>query len=272
MYVVDVWKFPNSIEYEFKYSGNYGAKGEKRQKKKKATPEQIKNQNQANREKYTRRLIKANFVPGDVWATLKYPKGTRKPLEEVMKDWERFRGKMARAYKQRDQPFKFIYRIEVGARGGIHVHILLNRLKDGDTDLLLQEKWSYGRVNYESVYEAGGYEKLANYLVKKPEEDTSEYEQLNLFEPSEQKKLVAINSSRNLIRPSPERKTYVRRTMRRLIEEGPRATEGYYIDKNSIYSGVNRYTGFSYYHYTENRLKEVNTRNGPPNGGRYETG
>ena len=38
------------IEHEIKCAGRYGAKGEKRAQKKKATPEQIKKQNQWNRE------------------------------------------------------------------------------------------------------------------------------------------------------------------------------------------------------------------------------
>lgn len=67
-YWLDTFHFFNSIEYEFKFAGKYGAKGEKRMPKKKATPEQIKLQNQLNREIRVRRLIKANFFPEDLWA------------------------------------------------------------------------------------------------------------------------------------------------------------------------------------------------------------
>lgn len=35
MYWRDKWDFTESIEYEYKFAGNYGAKGEKRQKKRK---------------------------------------------------------------------------------------------------------------------------------------------------------------------------------------------------------------------------------------------
>ena len=41
-YRKDVWRFPGSNEYEYKFIGNYGAKGEKRHKKQKASPEQIR--------------------------------------------------------------------------------------------------------------------------------------------------------------------------------------------------------------------------------------
>jgi len=185
-YWKDVWEFPNSNEYEYKYAGKYGAKGEKRGKRKKATPEQIKKQNQSNREKKMRRLTKANFKPDDIWATLKYPKGTRKPLSEVNKDMDAFFANMRKEYKKRGEVFKFIKRIEIGERGGIHIHILVNRLRCGpDTDIIIQECWAHGRVNYESIYESGGYKKLANYIVKQPDEEMEK--QLSLFTEKERK-------------------------------------------------------------------------------------
>ena len=51
MYVQKTFFFEDSTEYEYKFAGKYGAKGEKRQKKEKATPEQIRRQNQWNRQK-----------------------------------------------------------------------------------------------------------------------------------------------------------------------------------------------------------------------------
>ena len=56
MYWKDTYEFLNSNDIEYKWEGKYGAKGEKRQKKKKATPEQMKKQNQwKKREKYGER-------------------------------------------------------------------------------------------------------------------------------------------------------------------------------------------------------------------------
>lgn len=249
-YCKDVWRFRNSIEYEYKYAGRYGAKGEKRAKRVKATPEQIKKQNQCNREKRMRRLIKKNFRKNDLWNTLKYPKGTRKPLAEVMKDLSKFNAVMRRIYKKMGEPYKFVYRIEIGEQGGIHIHILINRSrKRPDTDVLIQENWKHGRVYFSNIYEAGGYKDLAEYITKLPDEEVKE--QMNLFNEEEQKILVKYSTSRNLIRPEPERKEYENWTVRKLIEEGPKPTQGYYIDKESIHSGVNRFTGMSYLYYTE---------------------
>lgn len=101
MYWVDAWHFRNSIEYEYKYAGNYGAKGEKRAKRRKATPEEVRRQNQRNREKNVRRLIKANFSSNDYWVTLKYPKGARPGISEVKGHMKGFLDRTRRDYKKR---------------------------------------------------------------------------------------------------------------------------------------------------------------------------
>lgn len=257
-YWLDTFRFPNSIEYEFKFAGKYGAKGEKRQPRKKATPEQIERQNQLNREIKVRRLIKANFFPEDLWVTLKYPRGMRKPTCEVEKDFNNFLDRLRYRYKKRGHPLKFICRMEIGKRGGIHIHILVNRIRGEDTDLLVQGAWQQGRANFSTLYESGGYAKLANYIVKQPDEETER--QLSFFPEEERKKLIRFSSSRNLVRPAPERKTYRRWTLKRLVEEGVKPSPGYYIDKESIRSGINKYTGMSYLYYTECRIDAIGSR------------
>jgi len=177
-YKRDVYRFSNSNEYEYSGLYNYGAKGEKREKKKKATPEQVARQNQRNRENRMRRLLKANFKRGDWWLTLKYPKDTRKDMEEVKDDLRKFIRNAGAAYKRKGFPFKWVYRIEVGEQGGIHIHIICNRIPD--SDLILTKRWEkYGTINFQHIYEKGGMKKLANYIVKQPGEEI--YEQLCLF-------------------------------------------------------------------------------------------
>ena len=258
-YWLDTFIFPNSTEHELKWEGKYGAKGEKRKPRQKATPEQIKKQNQLNREKYVRRLIKANFFPEDLWITLKYPKGKRKPVWEVKKDFRNFVSRLKYQYKKRGHALKYIYRMEVGKKGGIHIHMIIPRIRGEDADLLAQEAWEKcGRIHFESIYEYGGYEQLASYIVKQPDEEVEK--QLSMFPEEEREVFISYNSSRNLIRPVAERKHYRRWTVKKLIEEGPRPRSGYYIDKSSIRSGVNRYTGMSYLYYTECRMDIVRSR------------
>lgn len=265
-YIRDKYVFPNSNEYEYKYKGRYGAPGERRGKKKKPTPEQIRRQNQTNRENRLRRKIKLNFLPDDMWVTLKYPKGTRKPTGEVRKDFSNFISRLRRRYKRRGAVLKYVYRIEIGKRGGIHIHILVNRIRgDPEAELLLEDAWGLGSVYRTSIKEYGGYRFLANYIVKQPDEEI--LYQMSFLPLEEQKHLTEYNCSRNLKEPQPRRSRASHWTMRRLLQEGPRPRPGYYIDQDSIVSGVNPYTGMSYYRYTEVRIHPIRGRDRPQKGG-----
>ena len=251
----DKWIFRNSIDHEYKYSGNYGAKGEKRVKRKKATPEQMKKQNQRNKEKRVWRKIRANFQVGDHWATLKYPKGTKKAVNEVLADMRNFLRTARGKYKRLGSGLKYIYRIEMGKKGGIHIHIIINRIPSKDSDRIIEECWKWGMVNFQSLYSAGDFKVLASYITKQAVEEEEEYKQLELFDEKEKRSLIRISSSRNLIEPKAERKEYTRKTMRKVLEGEITPTQGFYIDKNSIVQGVNPYTGKSYLHYTEYRTE-----------------
>lgn len=250
----DVYRYGKYIEHEIKYNGRYGAKGEKRAPRKKATPEQIQKQNQYNKEKKVLRKIRCNFEAGDLWVTLKLPKGTRMRPEEVLKLRDRFFRMLKTRYKKQQAEMKYMYRIEIGERGGIHIHVLLNRLP-GIIESI-SEIWKHltgGHVNYTALYEEGGFKELAAYLVKKNKEKLTG--QLTLFGNEEERKLLSrYGCSRNLKMPEKETHEYRRRTVRKLLEHGPTPTEGYYIDQDSIRCGVNPYTGKTYFYYTEIKL------------------
>ena len=252
MYWQDRWVIKDSIEYEIKYAGRYGARGEKRGQKKKASPEAIKKQNQRIRETKMRRTIKANFDEGDFWITLKYKKGDRKPVKEVKKDIRRFLDTMRRRYKAHECEFKFVYRLEIGSQGGIHIHMILPRIRGEDTEMIIQKAWSQGRVNYQNL-DNGEYKELAAYIVKQPDEEVCK--QLSFFDAEERKEFVKYSSSRNLIRPEPERKVYKQRTVRKMIDNGIKPTKGYYVVKDSVVIGMNKYTGMSFIHYTERKIE-----------------
>ena len=172
------------------------------------------------------------------------------------------------AYRKLKHEFKWYLRLEVGELGGIHIHIIVNRIWGEQTDILLEKKWqyllkkrgikeedTYGKVDWKNLYDAGGYKKLAAYIAKIPDEDSEEYQQLSLFAPVQQKRLCSVRSSKNLIRPEPEVKECYHRTMRKIIEYGPKPEPGFYIDEDSIVIGVNPYTGMSYLKYTEYRIR-----------------
>lgn len=271
MYAKDSWYLINHIEHEYKYPGRYGARGEKRKKKKKATPGQVAKQNQYNREVRCRRLLRNNFYPGDYWVTLKNKSGARKNMEEFVKDMRKFLREMRKEYKARGGTLKFIYRLEIGKRGGLHAHIVINRMPgDAYTDLIIRDAWRKvtpdGSVDYTTIREQGGGKDLAAYITKQAGEEIAG--QMRLFSKKDQKKLIRISSSRNLDRAEPVRKVYRHWTMKKVLENGPKPTPGYYIDKDSIRAGTNCFTGFSYYKYTEVRIDQIDCRRrGDPGGG-----
>ncbi len=249
MYRLDIYRFRSSIEYEYKYAGNYGAKGEKRSRKQKRTPEDIERQNQYQRTKKVRHLLKANFTQGDFWATLTYNRNSEgRTIKEIASDVSGILSKLRKEYKEQNMPCKYIYRIEIGSRGGIHVHIVLNRIKD--LDIILQKQWKRGRVHCE-LLDNGTYEKLAEYIVKAPTEQQKKL--LRAFN-EDAKKLIRYSCSRNLARPEPETHEYRNRTMRAVFNRDLIPSDGFYIDKESVRRGINSFNGMTYLYYQEIRL------------------
>ena len=176
-----------------------------------------------------------------------------------------FFSNMRRVYRKRERRLLWIMRIEIGKHGGIHIHVVMNKIRgEPTTDELVQKYWKkHGYVNFTHLYEDGDFRRLANYIVKPlPKENEDGYEQLSLFTEEEKKECSVYSCSKNLITKEPERKEYYRWTVKKIIEKGPEPTPGYYINPESIVCGVNKYTGLSYLRYTEVRLKPLERNDG----------
>ena len=167
-YVRHLWDCGESLEIEEKHTGRYGARGQKREKRKKASPEDIKRQNKWKRERDLRRLIKWNFGKYDYWMTITYRKGDRPAWEQMKKDLGKLIRKVRTKYRKKGWELKYIYRLAIGKKGGPHVHILINREADQETgaDRIISELWENGHVYFASLYDAGGYVKLSEYITK----------------------------------------------------------------------------------------------------------
>lgn len=276
----------NSNEVILRYPGKRGARGEKRAPRRKRTREEIERQNQTNKVNNLRRKIVLNFREGDLWCTLKYPAGTKKTVDELKEDWKSFSRELKKSYRKAGHELKFIYRMEIGKNGGAHIHILVNRIPDAE--LAIDKAWIHGRVYRASVYKEGGCEQLADYIAKKDpvleslKEKKRELErqtegQIGMFDDAtleeisrkiaERSKLRAFGCSRNLIRPE-DVKTVTRHshwTLRALFDgDLPKASEGFAINKDSVYFGVNPFTGLSYVRYTEERIEGWKDSKKPP--------
>lgn len=247
-YIRHIWEFGQSREVEEKHTGRYGARGQKREKRRKASPEEIEKQNQWRRERDIRRYIKWNFKKMDYWMTLTYEKGSRPAPEQIKKDIAALIRKVRDRYRKEGKELKYIYRVGIGKKGAPHIHILVNRFstEDTGTDIIFSESWVHGHVNFKTTYEAGGFRDLAEYITKPLEE-------------WEEECIKRYSRSRNLIRKDPEEKVINRRSLvdkqDRMIP--PKAPKGYYIDPESVRMGINPVTGFAYRHYT---LIKINRR------------
>lgn len=239
-YIRDTWDCGETLEVEEKHTGRYGARGQKREPKKEPTPEDIARQNQWKRVRELRRLVKWNFTTGDSWITLTYQKDKRVSWEEMIKHMQKFIRQLQTRYRKYGWTLKYIWRPQIGKRGAIHIHILLNAESNTETrtEKMVRELWTHGNPNMKVVYDLKNGD-LAEYIATPLQE----------WEPEKAK---AYHPSRNLIRKEPARKEIKRRSL--IDKDGvvrePKAPKGYYVDPDSIKKGINPVTGYAYRHYT----------------------
>ena len=253
-YVKDTYIIGDVLDHEIKARGLYGKPGEKRGKRSKATPEQIKKQNHHNRTKYIFRVLLLNFEEHfSTFVTLTYRRELRpETIEQVKKDKKNFLDAMKREYKKRGVEMKWICRIEVGKRGGKHMHLILNDIPGVDMKKLISSHWKKGNPDIKDVYDLKS-NSLAEYFTKIPDEMAG---QITWMDDKDAVSAIGCTCSRNLKKPEAVRKEYKRKTLEQDIRYGIRPTNGYCVDKNSIRYGINPFTGYTYLYYREYRLKK----------------
>ena len=258
-YIEDRYYLNDKIEHEYKFAGHFGAKGEKRGSRKKPTPHQIMLQNEWNRKKQIRRKIELNFQKGDPFITLAYHKGDDPDMEQMEEDLRYLIRNLRTQYRKQGKELKYIYRMEIGKRGGRHIHILMNYI-DGIIPLA-SKYWRGRRPNITETYDLESGQ-LAEYLTKRPDDEISG--QLSFIPKEEQKKYVRYSCSRNLKKPEPERHVCSHRTAERMIRDGIKPTKGYEVIKESIRHFISPYTGYTHLYYKERRIEGTGERIKPP--------
>ena len=218
------------------HNGRYGAPGMPRMKKKKATPEQIRKTNQWNKERQCWRKMKLNFQENDYWVTLTYKLENRtQDMKEAAKDIRKWIQKVRTQYKRQEVELKWMLHTEIGSRGGVHHHLIINRIPDAD--LIMRKAWEKGGIHIDLLYDEGGLRKLAEYLSKTPDGENKLKES-------------RYSCSRNLKIPVAEVKVYKRKTWK----DEPKLPKGYYLDKETYHEGINPVTGYKYRRYILIRL------------------
>ena len=234
-YIRKWWDTPNGRIVEEYHSIRTPPPGE-RSPRREATPEEMAKANHRQKERNVRLLIMANFTENDYYITLTYRKEDRPgSMEECKKHFTAFIARVKRAYKRAGVVLKWIRNIEKGSRGGWHIHLIVNRIRDAD--VIIRRAWKFGGVHNALLYTEGGFKKLAEYMAKES----------RAGEGTEAVKENSYSSSRNLERPRPKKKEMSGKTFR---GKKIRIPAGYVLDKESFYEGVNQYTGYPYRYYT----------------------
>lgn len=229
MYKQKKYRLKDAIEIEEYHDGQYGAPGQKRQKKTKPTKMQMAMRNQKSKENTARRKLRMHFRVEDYFTRLSYRVDERPPdMDAAKNDFSRFIRKVRTEYKKRGCELKWIRNIEVGTKNAWHIHIVVNRIPD--TDLILSRAWKHGAIHNQLIYDQG-FVKLAAYITKSPLTDT------RLRESS-------YSTSKNLPIPDPEKKVIRWKEFHKI-----KPPKGYYLDKETYFEGINA-MGYKYRTYT----------------------
>ena len=208
----------------------------KRSGKNKPSKEEIEAGNRKKAESNLRRLINANFGPGDYHVTLTYRKDDRPEEAAAKKSLDKFIRDMKKEYKKAGQQFKYVHVTEY-LNKNIHHHIVLNNIPGMDVTGKINKLWPYGYTRLSVLDESGQYKDLAAYLIKETDKT---------FRTSEIRK-QRYSHSRNLAIPVVTTEKINRSDN---WHEVPKVPKGYVLDKDTLVNGINPYTGTKYQKYT----------------------
>lgn len=236
---------PGVIEVEQVHSsmvGNHSSRNRDRA----ATIEAVKKVNQRRVAKKLRRLIDANFEPGDIYLTLTYKDIYKRVLKQAKKDLNRLMSKLKYRYGKRGMVFKWIKTTGIRKRGAAHHHIILNNIDGFDYIKELPKLWPFGTVDIKPLYEEGRYEKLAEYFVKHKQENEDELKESQTNE-------RAYSCSRNLRHPRVKRKIIREET----ILKAPKVPTGYRLEMDEDKDvGISKQSGYCYRYFRLIRISK----------------
>ncbi|MBO5144882.1 MAG: hypothetical protein J6C19_05035 [Lachnospiraceae bacterium] len=242
-YVKRTTRAGKTLEIEKYYTSRYNKRGGSRAAHAKPTEEQQKKINTRQAERRLRLLMNANFGYGDYHVVLDYIRHRGEPertREQMRRDADIFLRELRKLYRAAGLELKYIHVMETGQKGARHHHLVLNHADPK----FIQAAWkkAYKENNRVKIFpldESGNYRKLAAYFIK--------------YTDSHPKGSAGAlqgkrwNCSKNLVRPVPEYEIINKSWFRHEIK----APKGYYIDKETLRSGINddEHGGYEWLHY-----------------------
>lgn len=210
--------------------------------KEKPTTEEMEKINRKNAEAKLRRLMNANFGCGDYHLVLTYKRDLRPNPAEAKKRLEKFIRKLRKEYKKIGEELKYIIVTEYKNKA-IHHHLVVNGV-NANINKIVRHCWEWGSPHFTPLEESGQYKDLAAYFIK----ETSE-----TYKEDDGGAKQRYSRSRNLVKPV-VKVTRVERAEK--WSEVPKPKKGYYIDKDTVYNGINPFTGRPIQYYTMIKLPE----------------
>lgn len=219
----------------FYYTSKYNKKGGTREKNTNKTPEAQKKINSRNSARKLTRILNANFDGSSWYITLSYKKNLRPTDKKAFKcDVDKFLRNLRALYKREGKVLKYVWVPEMGERGAVHIHIVINNIEA----LKVKNLWNKGWITLKPLDNDGQYRRLANYFIKYSDKAMKTEESISSRR---------YNASKNLIIPEPEKKVVMGRNAYNHTICVP---EGWCIDKDSIVEAWHEVTGYMFFTYT----------------------
>jgi hypothetical protein len=221
--------------YKRTFASGRPRKGEKREPRRQVTPESVRKQNDHKAERDLQIKLNANFVNGDYHLVLTYAD----PLPDDLttkKYLEKFKRKINELYALKGIVAAHIVVTGWGRESGrIHHHMILSAGASIDE---IRALWPHGHIRQrESLYSYPDFRELGTYLMQHHADEK--------FRRPDSVYKRRYTCSRSIKTPEVRRDEA---KVSELLDPKP-DNKNWYIDKNSIFEGVNPMTGRIYVEY-----------------------
>lgn len=245
MYIKKTWVAGRTIEVKKTTSARYGRKIP-RSENIRSTSEAQEEVNRRNAVAELRRILNANFGPGDWHAIFTYPTTIPPAKEQAERDLDKFLRWLRVLYPEHAAVLKYVAVTEYEHKR-IHHHIVLPNLSGGMKPVkalwkrLLAETYYtkeerergeplHLRFPWSELDDSGQYGELAEYLIKETQKTRKQ---------ADGRIRRRYRASRNLVRPKPVVEIIDAKTWRK----EPSKRKGYYIDKRGSFEGISEENG-----------------------------
>lgn len=222
-------------QHTYYYAPRTDTKEGSRRKKENKTSEAQKKVNSRQAAKKLTWIFNENFDGTSLYVTWSFAKENRPAgKEELRKIVDKLLRDIRKIFKEAGDVAKYVWVAEVGERGAVHVHMVLNAIEIAK----LKKCWDKGWIDIKPLDDSGQYRKLASYFVKYSEKTMKTCEGFSG---------KRYNSSKNLKIPQPTKTTVRSKNAYNHTIEIP---QGWYLDKDSVAESWHEVTGFMYFTYT----------------------